>query len=147
MTLRFPFFHTTDVQALVEALAVRDARIRELEDIVARQAALISELERRLGLNSTTSSKPPSSDGLRKPPAPKRTPVKGRKPGGQKGTTLLRSEAPDHVEDHVPHACAHCGHTLEDGMSVRFETRQVQDIPELLPLRVVDYRAHVGICP
>ncbi len=110
-----------------------NARIRELEAIVARQATLIAELERRLGLNSTTSSTPPSSDGLTKPRAPKRTNVKGRKPGGQrghKGTTLLRSETPDHIEDHFPHACAHCGHTLNDGMSVRFETRQVQDIPE-----------------
>ncbi len=66
---------------------------------------------------------------------------------GRKGTTLLRSETPDHVEDHFPHACAHCGHTLDDGMSVRFETRQVQDIPEPLPLFVVDHRAYVGICP
>ena len=96
-----------------------------MEDIVARQAALIAELE-RLGLNSTNSSKPPSSDGLRKPRAPKRPNVKGRKPGGQKGrkgTTLRRSEMLDHVEDHFPGACAHCGHTLDDGMSVRFETR------------------------
>ena len=142
---------------MVEALAVRDARIQELEDTVAelkqtiaRQAALIAELERRLGLNSTNSSKPPSRDGLTTPRAPKRTHVKGRKPGGQKGykgTTLLRSETPDHVEDHVPPACAHCGHTLDDGMSVRFEIRQVQDLPEPLPLCVVDHRAHVGICP
>ena len=150
MTLRFPFFPTTDVPALVDALAVRDARIRELEDTVARQAALIAELERRLGLNSTNSNKPPSSDGLKKPRAPKRTPVKGRKPGGQKGrkgTTLLRSETPDHVEDHFPHACPHCGHTLDEGVSVRFETRPVQDIPERSPLIVVDHRAHVCICP
>ncbi len=135
---------------MVEVLAVRDARIRELEAIVARQAALISELERRLGLNSTNSNKSPSSDGLRKPRAPKRPNVKGHKPGGQKGrkgTTLLRSETPDHVEDHFPHACGHCGHALDDGMSVRFETRQVQDLPEPLPLFVVDHRAHVGICP
>ena len=76
--------------------------------------------------------------------------MKGRKPGGQKGhkgTTLHRSETPDHVEDHFPDACADCGHPLDDGMSIGFETRQVQDIPEPLPLRVVDHRAHVGICP
>ncbi len=134
---------------MVEAIAVRDARIRELEDTVAelkqtiaRQAALIFELERRLGQDSTNSNKPPSSDGLRKPRAPKRPNVKGRK-----GTTLLRSETPGHVEDHVPHAGAHCGHTLDDGMSVRFKTRQVQDRPEPLPLFVVDHRAHVGIGP
>ena len=61
---------------------------------------------------------------------------------GHKGTTLLRSEKPDYV----PHACAYCGHTLDDGMSVRFETRQVHDIPEPSSLLVVDHRAHVCIC-
>ena len=45
-----------------------------------------------------------------------------------------------------PPACAHCGHTLDEGMSVGFQTRQVQDLPEPLPLRVVDHRACVGIC-
>jgi transposase len=46
----------------------------ELIALVAAQAAEIAalkahiaELERRLGLNSTNSSKPPSSDGLKKP--------------------------------------------------------------------------------
>ena len=111
---------------------------------------MISELQRRVGLDSTNSSKPPSSDGLGKPPAPKGTDVKGRKPGGQKGhkgTTLLRSETPDHVEHHFPHDCAHCGHALDEGMSVRVETRQVHDIPEQLPLIVVDHLSHVCVCP
>ena len=85
-----------------------------MEGTVARQAALISELERRLGLNSTNSSSPPLSDGVTKPRAPKRTHVKGRKPGGQKGhkgSTRLRSEKPDHVEGHVPHACLLWSHS------------------------------------
>ncbi len=47
------------------------------EDLIARIAALraeneslkarIAELERQLGLNSSNSGKPPSSDGLKKP--------------------------------------------------------------------------------
>ena len=48
MRLRFPFSQSHDVQALLEALAVRDARIRELEDTcreleqtVVRQAEVI----------------------------------------------------------------------------------------------------------
>ena len=157
MTLRFPFRQSTDVQALIEDLASRDAKIKELErqlheqvEINARQAEVISELERRLGLNSTNSSKPPSSDGLRKPPALKRDHGKGRRPGGQKGrkgTTLLRLDMPDHVVHHYPHGCAHCGHPLDEGMSVRFETRQVQDIPEPSPLVVVDHVAHGCACP
>ena len=157
--LRSPFARLKEARAFAG-----DAKIQELEtrlqeyeekfrlqvEINARQAELISELERRLGLNSTNSSKPPSSDGLRKPPAPKRANVKERKPGGRKGhkgSTLLRSETPDHIEHHVPHGCTHCGYTLNGKMSVRFETRQVHDIPEQLPLIVVDHLAHTCICP
>lgn len=73
-----------------------------LEQTVVRQAEVISELQRRPGRNS---GKPPSSDGLGKPPATKRTSVKGRRPGGQmsnKGHALLSSEKPDHVERHFP---------------------------------------------
>ena len=65
----------------------------ELIDLVLSLAARLDELERRLGLNSTNSGKPPSSDGLSKPPAGKQKRRRtgslreksGRKPGGQKG--------------------------------------------------------------
>ena len=39
----------------------------ELIALVAALQARIAELERRLGLNSSNSGKPPSSDGLKKP--------------------------------------------------------------------------------
>lgn len=42
------------------------ARISELEKVVAQQAAEIAELKRRLNKDSSNSSKPPSSDGLKK---------------------------------------------------------------------------------
>ena len=62
----------------------------ELIDLVLSLAARLDELERRLGTNS---GKPPSSDGLSKPPAGKQKRRRtgslreksGRKPGGQKG--------------------------------------------------------------
>jgi len=44
------------------------AKIAELEKFVQQQAARIAELEKRLNKNSSNSSKPPSSDGLSKPP-------------------------------------------------------------------------------
>ncbi len=63
------------------------------------QEARIAELERHLGLNSSNSGKPPSSDGLKKPPRTSslRQPS-GKNPGGQRGhrgETLRRSETPD----------------------------------------------------
>jgi hypothetical protein len=42
------------------------ARITDLEKVVAQQAAEIVELKRRLNKDSSNSSKPPSSDGLKK---------------------------------------------------------------------------------
>ena len=40
----------------------------ELIVLLLAQEARIAELERRLELNSSNSGKPPSSDGLKKPP-------------------------------------------------------------------------------
>jgi hypothetical protein len=42
-------------------------RCLELEAKIARLEADLAEIKRRLGLNSRTSSKPPSSDGLARP--------------------------------------------------------------------------------
>src|SRR5258708_35235078 len=76
-----------------ELLASKDRRIAELE-------ALVAELLRRLGLDSTNSSKPPSSDGLKKKPrAPRSLRGKsGKKSGGpaaHAGDTLRQVAQPD----------------------------------------------------
>lgn len=47
-----------------EQRAVIEAQRKEIATLSAR----VAELERRLGLNSSNSGKPPSSDGLRRPP-------------------------------------------------------------------------------
>jgi transposase len=44
----------------------KDQKIERLEQEVKALREKIAELERRLGLDSTTSSKPPASDGLKK---------------------------------------------------------------------------------
>src|SRR5271156_4278493 len=89
-----------------ELLASKDRRIAELE-------ALVAELLRRLGLDSTNSSKPPSSDGLKKKPrAPRSLRGKsGKKSGGQEGhvgDTLRQVAQPDFVVPHEACVCRHC---------------------------------------
>lgn len=128
-----------------DALERENARLRER----------IAELERSAALDSTTSSKPPASDGLKKSGArEKRTRSQrgksGRPSGGQpghKGTTLERTENPDHVVDHDPSACAGCGAPLSDadrhGDPVR---RQVFDVPEPQPLQVTEHLGHRCLC-
>ena len=133
--------------AVIEALQAENALLR------AENAALIgrlADLERRLGLNSVNSGKPPSSDGLKKPPrvSSLREPS-GKKTGGQKGhpgATLRRTEAPDATIDHYPEACAACGESLTAVMAMGHVARQVFDLPEPTPLIVTEHRAHDCRC-
>ena len=118
--------------SMIERLEVR---VLELEGEVA-------ELKRRLDQNSRNSSRPPSSDGLSKPPVKKslRRPS-GRKPGGQSGHgggTLAAVADPDEVVRHSPACCAGCGASLEGASVEGCERRQLFDLPEIR-LRVVEH--------
>ena len=139
-----------------ELIALAAAQAAEIAAQAAEIAALkarLAELERRLGLNSSNSGKPPSSDGLKKPPRPARTKsLRGpsNKPsGGQtghKGETLEQVAAPDHTVDHVPPVCAACGAAVTLAMSTGHSARQVFDLPEPTPLVVTEHRAHDCRC-
>jgi len=97
-----PASSVTGEQLTVAALQAR------IEHLVSEREALLArvvELERRLGLNSSNSGKPPSSDGLKKPPrvSSLREPS-GKKTGGQKGypgETLCQVAEPDATIDHI----------------------------------------------
>jgi len=129
----------------------------ELVALIAAQAAEIAalrahiaELERRLGLNSSNSGKPPSSDGLKKPPRVASLRERsGNKPGGQKGhdgETLWQVAEPDNIIDHYPQACEECGLTLTPAMATGHSARQVFDLPAPQPPVVTEHRAHHCQC-
>jgi transposase len=125
-----------------------------IEVLRAENAALkarISELERRLGLDSSNSGKPPSSDGLRKPARVSSLRERsGKKPGGQKGhkgETLRQVTDPNDVVNHYPPACSMCGVGLDPETSVGHSARQVFDLPQPQPLVVTEHRAHDCQCP
>ena len=89
-----------------------DDTIGELKDAVT---ALGKTLREKNSKNSSNSSKPPSSDGYSKPPAPKPQSLReksGKKQGGQpghKGHGLAKIEADEHViEKHYPLQCMKC---------------------------------------
>jgi transposase len=134
-------------EAVIEALRVENVLLRA--EVVALTGRL-AELERRLGLNSSNSGQPPSSDGLKKPPrvSSLREPS-GKKTGGQRGhpgETLRRVETPDATIDHYPVACAVCGELLSAAMATGHVARQVFDLPEPRPLIITEHRVHSCRC-
>src|SRR5579859_1562261 len=102
-----------------------DERIAELEAENARQReqitallARVHDLEARLSKNSHNSSKPPSSDGLKRqlPRTRSLRRKSGKKPGGQlghPGETLHLVAAPDTIVEHRPTICSACQTPLE----------------------------------
>jgi transposase len=122
----------------------------DLITLLLAQGARIAELERRLGLNSGNSGKPPSSDGLNKPPrvTSLREPS-GKKSGGQKGhpgETLRQAADPDATVDHFPESCTTCSAALTAAMATDHVARQVFDLPDPRPLVVTEHRAHGCRC-
>ena len=120
---------------------------REIEALRAENA----ELRRRLGLDSSNSSKPPSSDGLKKKPCilgSLRT-RSGKPSGGQKGhrgDTLRQVADPDRIVEHAATLCRHCCAGLDAGSAVGAEKRQVFDLPERM-IEVTEHRAAIHCCP
>ena len=99
---------------------------------------IITLLANRLNLNSTNSSKPPSSDPNRKKKPQSKT---GKKPGGQKGhvgTTLKKVDDPEKVElIKIDRSKLPAGRYREVG----FDSRQVFDID--ISRVVTEYRAQI----
>ena len=107
------------------------AQVRSLTEQCRLLTARVLELEARLSKDSHNSSKPPSSDGLKKTRSLRRP--SGKKPGGQvghKGTTLKRALVADAVVEHgLPERCEACGEFLALAEAQLAERRQVFDIP------------------
>src|SRR6516164_2588034 len=138
-------WNTLSAEAQAALMAVFESlrcRIAELDQRVA-------DLEARLRLNSTNSSKPPSSDPIglkRKPPAP----PTGRKSGGQPGHAQARRPLvpPEKLRsstDCRPATCRRCAHPLL-GDDPEPLIHQVADLPRVEPI-VDEYRLHRLSCP
>ena len=130
----------------------QNARLQEENTALVQR---VSDLERSVGLNSGNSSKPPSSDGLKKPSAKENRRTRSqrdtsnRKSGGQpghKGTTLKQVKNPDKITDHFPPRCQACEAALSPEESIRSAARQVFDLPPPPPLIVTEHRAHTCEC-
>jgi transposase len=143
----------------------RDRQARELERLrdenerlreqLEKQAERIADLERQLALkqqNCTTTSKPPSSDGLAGQPRTRGRRVKSRrKAGGQPGhpghhRPLVPVERVDAIVDLVPEHCRHCARRLHAGHGVGDPRRhQVTELPPIAAY-ITEYRCHRRPC-
>jgi transposase len=136
-----------ELSARIGLLEADNARLDAENEALRAENA---ELRRRLGLSSKNSSKPPSSDGLDKPPATSMRIRSGRKPGkqpGSGGTALLQVPVADAEIDHYPPSCGNCGDRLDPvaGPAGDPVVRQVFDVPEVR-VRVTAHLLHLLTC-
>jgi transposase len=132
-------------------LAARDAQVEAARAQVAVLVERVGELERRLGKDSSNSSKPPSSDT----PYAKKSRDRslrgrsGRRPGKQPGAqsrTLKQSGDPDDTVVRGPVACSCCGAGLGDAVVVGVQKRQVFEAQPPPPPTVVEYQVVAKAC-
>ncbi len=140
-----------ELQALREENRILKALVAQLlplQEQLAQAQARIKELEDRLAKDSRTSSKPPSSDGLARLPRRSRRPS-GKPPGGQAGHpghTLSMVEQPDEVVGHRPQVCRQCSEDLSAVPGQVAERRQVLDLPDIR-LLAQEHQIEAICCP
>lgn len=143
-----PASSVDELRALVIELRGVNAELRARN---AEQAARIMELERRLDADSSTSSKPPSSDSpYRKPTRRSAREASGRKPGkqpGAPGATMGLVDNPDKTVRCDPECCTHCGTDLSEAPITGVTRRQVTDVTPPPPPRVTEYQIVTRTCP
>jgi transposase len=142
-------------------LSEAEKQISEVEKQVSDAEKQIADLERQLGLrrqNSTTSSKPPSSDGLageqRKRGSKRKKSC--RKPGGQPGHPgrwrgLAPAERVNKVVDLFPARCRHCecrfpGDSRKVATQGDPRRHQVTELPRI-EAHITEYRCQNAVCP
>ena len=117
--IKFPFLSISEIAG--RAAYFEAAYLKQIE-IIAALEQRIDVLERQAALNSKTSNRPPSSDGLKKPPAQKRTQSLRGKSDRKSGAPLLAS------------------------MAEKTAARQVVDLPHPPPPEVTEHRVHQCRC-
>lgn len=129
-------------RSLEEAVAVLAVLWEELAQLRAENVVLrarVIEVEARLKQDSSTSSRPPSSDPPSPPPRPPQRPI-GRPRGAQPEheahqRLVLPPEQVDRVVGHWPRACGSCGQPLAADPGLAVGEPQRHQVTELPPLR------------
>lgn len=144
------------IEHLLMQVNTLNASLNSLQQSFDAQTALIAqlnqtiqELKEQLNKNSKNSSKPPSSDGFKKPAPKSLRKPSGKKVGGQKGhqgTFLSVLSDPDKIVKHMPSACEGCPHyKMCKGTACVAEKRHVIDA--VVTVNVVEHQLlEIPIC-
>jgi transposase len=123
------------------------AIIQSQSEIIAKMAIEIAELKEQLNQNSNNSSKPPSSDGLKKPRVKSLREKSGKKAGGQKGHKghgLKIEREPDKTVKIEPINCNACEFDLSAAEKFRSDTRYVYDVE--IEIKLIKYEIMGAEC-
>ena len=137
------------IESLNDTVAESYQVISRLNKTIEELNQRIKELSEQLGMNSKNSSKPPSSDGFKKPSPKSLRGNSGKKPGGQfghPGAHFSITSDPDEIVTHVPSVCRSC-HNYENCVSRACvgETRNVVDA--VVIVKVTAHQTLVMDCP
>jgi transposase len=149
-------------QQLREQADQQSERLANQDQKIAEAERKIADLERQLALrlqNSTTSSKPPSSDGLageQRERGRRKKSKNKRKPGGQPGhkgacRPLAVAGRVDEFRTVLPVECRQCGHRLPQTLEQAKTSgaARLHQVTELPPIRahIIEYQCHAVLCP
>jgi transposase len=137
---------------LAARLAEAYRLIGELTVQAGRLQARVEQLERQVRQDSSTSSRPPSSDSpYKKKPRDRSLRERGkRRPGkqpGDPGTTMRLVDDPDERLEFPPATCQGCGAGLAAEPVLAQRRHQVTDVAPPPPPRVTEYVAQAKACP
>jgi len=127
--------------------------VNKFNEMEAKFEKRIQELETEVATlkkNSSTSSKPPSSD-IVKPESEQRTKKGTRKRGGQKGRKgsnrlPFSADEIDEVSIENIESCPDCGGNLESSEDIKPIIQQVVELPKKI-CEVTEYHRQGGYCP
>ena len=148
MSKEFNAFKHLSREQLLNYIALQREQIEAQEERIRQLEKRLEKLEAQVSKNSTNSSKPPSSDGLKKPKPKSRRQTGQRKSGGQvghEGKTLKMVTTPNEVVVHEVQACKQCQHNLSDVKTEQIVKRQVFDLPPM-QMQVTEHQAQVKTC-
>ena len=135
------------VLTLQDHVSLLTSQVTALTHQVQQLTGEVDELKSRLNKNSRNSSKPPSSDGLKKPKTKSLRKKSNRKSGGQPGHSGHNLERTDHPDQTLVLPLNHCSchHFVGNQPVINYECRQVFELPKP-KLEVTEYRAEIKKC-